>query len=217
MVILSGIILRRISRRHRFEILLNYSLAALALVLVATNIYAKSMHHAVLAYPFMILAAARTIQARPGAILPRAALALFLLINGVLIFKFPQLSETSRGMGNVKAYAAELNDDLNTHHASDSVIVCVDWGIYFVKALYGPRSQVVISLCSLKDEQLQQAATIARRLHRNLTIVGLAGNQHVRDLLRLYFPGASERPASGRGSPWRIWQIPRAALGVPGA
>jgi|GEM_PF-6212256 len=214
-LILSGIFLGGIRWRYRWEILLNYCLASLTLVLVATNVYAKSMHHAVLAYPFMMLAVARSIQARPGAFLPRAALVLFLLLNASLFFKFPQMWETARSQGNFKAYVAELNDDLNAHYASDSVIVCVDWGIYFIKSLYGPRSQVVLSLCALKEGQLQQAADIARRLHRNLTIVGMRDNQLARKLIVSHFPGGSELAAPGDKSPWRIWRISLAGLETP--
>jgi hypothetical protein len=208
-LVLSGVFLRRIHRRHRAEMLLNCALFVLALLLVATNIYAKSMHHAVLAYPFVLLAAARAIQLQRRRILVKAALALFIILNGSLFFRFPSMLAESRREGNCKPYVAQLNDDLNRNSASDSVIVCVDWGIYFVKALYGPGSQVVLSLCSpAGDDQLQRAAAIALRLHRNLTVVGLQGNQAVKDRLRAGFPGLGERAGPGEGSPWRIWQVP---------
>lgn len=218
LLILGGVLARGIGPRHRREILLNYALFALALLLVATNLYAKSMHHAVLAYPFLILAVARGVQRRRRGFFLRATLAAFIILNGSLFFRFPSLLAASRRISESKVYVAQLNDELSRNQATDSVIACVDWGIYFVQALYGPRSQVVLFLCAPDDEkQLESAAAIARRLHRNLAVVGLDGNQRVRSHLRAEFPGTSERAASGSGNPWRIWEVPYRRLEALGS
>lgn len=198
--------------RHRREIWLNWALFAVALLLVATNLYAKSMHHAVLAYPFAILAVSRAVQTSAGPSL-RIALAAFIVLHGALFLRFPAMYEQVRRNGDSKAYVTELNAELNRTEADQSVIACVDWGIYFVKALYGPRSQVVLFLCRTDDDtQLDRAAAIARRLHRNLAVVGFDGNQQVRERLHAGFPHVAERPAGDRSNPWRIWRVPAADL-----
>jgi hypothetical protein len=198
--------------RHRREIWLNWTLCAVALLLVATNLYAKSMHHAVLAYPFAILAVARAVQTSVGPSV-RIAVAVFVVLHGVLFLRFPVMYEQARRNGDGKAYVTELNAELNRTEADGAVIACVDWGIYFVKALYGPRSQVVLFLCRTDDDtQLDRAAAIARRLHRNLAVVGLADNQPVRERLRTGFPHVAERPAGAGNNPWRIWRVSAADL-----
>ena len=215
-IILGGILRPRISLRWRNEILVDCSLFVLALLLVATNVYAKSMHHVVLAYPFLLLAACRSVQGRQRAPVFRAALVLFLLLNGSLFCWFPSMLAEARRDADRKVYVARLNDDLNREDATGSVLACVDWGLYFVKALYGPRSEVVLFVCSLDDPQtLRQAAAIARRLHRNLTVVGLRDNRRARELLRTVFPEVEERAEPDANNPWRIWRIPAGKLGPP--
>ncbi len=221
-LVLGGAFRRRACRRHRAEVLFNAALFASALLLVATNVYAKSMHHAVLAYPFAILAAARSIRLLPPGFPARAVLPLFLALQTPVFALFPSMLEASRQAGSCKPYAARLNDDLNEHCASDSVIACADWGIYFIKALYGPREQVVLSLRPSDDPtQLPRAAAVARRFHRDLTLVGLRNNPELTAWLRSFHPDVAARTGPGDGSPWRIWRIPyrelEAAADVPAA
>jgi hypothetical protein len=206
---------RGIRSRARCAIGLNAALFALSLLLVATNVYAKSMHHAVLAYPFILLAVAQFVRARPRSVVLKATLGLFVILNGSLFFAFPSMWRECRRLGDPKAYVAQLNDDLNRNDASDSVIACADWGIYFVKALYGPRSQVVLSLPAFEQkQQLQRAATIARRLHRNLIVVGLRDNPLGPALRSALFPTTGERAVPGDQNPWRVWRIPDGKLGA---
>jgi hypothetical protein len=221
-MILAGGLFPRMHPRHRGEILFNYGLFGLALLLVATNIYAKSMHHAVLAYPFVLLAIARALQLQRRHYLSKVLLALFLVLNGSLLFRFPSLMEEARASSSPKAYAGRLNEKLNRGYAPNSVIACVDWGIYFIQTVYGPGSQVVLDLCAPDNAgELTQAATIARRLHRDLAVVGLRDNDRVRQALRARCPDMDERPEPGRDNPWVIWQIPYekldtlAAISVP--
>lgn len=217
-VLLGGITRRGISARWRNEILLNCGLFGLALLVVATNIYAKSMHHAVLAFPFLLLAAGRSFQVRWREPFFRAALALLLVLSGSLFFWFPSMLANSRHNDARMPYVAGLNADLNRHFATKSVIVCVDWGIYFVQALYGPRSEVVVSLCSSDDQrQFQQTAAIARRLHRDLSVVGLHDNRQAQECLRALFPDVEEFAEEGDANPWRIWRVPYEKLGEPGS
>jgi hypothetical protein len=213
-LILGGVSTRGISPRHRFEILLNYGLFILALLLVASNLFAKSMHHAVLAYPFLLLAIARGMQLQRSRIFLPATLGLFLVLNASLFMELPSLLEKSRRMSATKSFVAELNGELNRNLAPDAVIVCVDWGIYFVQTLYGPRSQVVMYLCPAEDlGQLARAAAVARRMHRQLAVVGLQDNQRVKDRLHAGYAEITGRHGPGEGSPWMIWQIPYEKLG----
>jgi hypothetical protein len=215
-VIFGGLTCARISRRYRSEIVLNCGLFALALLVIATNVYAGAMHHVVLAYPFVLLAACRSFQLRRRAPVFKAAFALFLILNGSLLFCFPSMLGEARSRGDRRVYVAQLNRDLNNDDANNSVIACVDWGIYFVKALYGPRSEVVVSVFALeKKEQLQRIADIARRLHRNLTIVGYQNDRRTQ-LLRSMFSEVEERPERDDKNPWRIWRVPYEKLGNPG-
>jgi len=113
-------------------------------------------------------------------------------------------------------YVAQLNRELNRDYAADSVIVCAGWGIHFVQALYGPRSEVVLSVCSLEDrQQLQRIAAIARRLHRHLTFVGYKDDWRVQELLRSVFPEIEVRAEQDDKNPWRIWWVPYEKLGEP--
>ena len=138
---------------------------------------------------------------------------LFIVLNGSLFLRFPSMLAASRRMGSAKAFVAELNDQLNRGPAAGSVIACVDWGIYFVKALYGPQSQVVLFLCSPDDDQqLRRSAAIAQRLHRDLVVVGLDGNRRTRDRVLAANPAMREVAGDGEGSPWRIWPVPYARL-----
>jgi hypothetical protein len=215
-VILGGITRRRISLRHRSEIVMNCSLFVLALLVIATNSYAGAMHHVVLAYPFLLLAAGRSFQLQQRVPVYKAALALFLILNGSLLFCFPSMMAESRRLGDRKVYVAQLNRDLNRDYAADSVIVCAGWGIHFVKALYGPRFEVVLAVCTLEGEpQLQRIAAIARRLHRHLIVVGYRDDRRLQELLRLVFPEIEVRAEQDDKNPWRIWRVPYEKLRDP--
>jgi hypothetical protein len=213
-LLLRGLFLRRLPRRHRWEILLNLAGFAVGLLLVATNEYAKSMHHVVLAYPFAILAVARGLAGpERSRRLPRLALAAFVALHGLMLFRLPGLMDDAVQRSSSKAFVAQLHDELDRREADNTVIACVDWGIYFVQALYGPRTQVVLFLCDPDNAvQLDQAAGIARRLHRDLAVVGLDGNRATADRLAAAVPAIRERRAAGAGNPWRIWRVPYAQL-----
>ena len=211
-LLLAGACWRGAPRRHRAEVILNAALFAGTLLLIATNLYAKSMHHAVLAYPFALLAAARSLRLLPRPV-GAAALAGFLALQAPVFALFPAMAAASRAAAAPKAFAAPLNDELSRRGDADTVVACADWGIYFIKALYGPREQVVLSLRPVDDPgQLPGAAAVARRLHRDLTLVALRNNAEVRAWLRAAHPDVPEEAGPGAGSPWRIWRIPRREL-----
>ena len=213
-VLLLGCVLRRgLGARHRREMLLNYALAGVALALVATNVYAKSMHHAVLAYPFALLAVARGLQLQRQRRFLRIVLVLTVGLYGALFLRFPGMYEQARLASSSKAYAADLHAQLNRTVAADSVIACTDWGIYFIQALYGPRSQVVLFLCSPDDlTQLDRAAAIARRLQRPLVVVGLTGSPRLRAWEHAHPAAVQEQPVTEPNTPWRTWLVPAARL-----
>lgn len=213
-VLLLGCVFRRgLASRHRREMLLNCALAGVALALVATNVYAKSMHHAVLAYPFALMAVARGLQRQGRRIFLRVVLVITVGLYGALFLRFPGMYEQARRASSSKAYAGDLHAELNRTVAADSVIACADWGIYFIQALYGPRSQVVLFLCAPDDlTQLDHAADIARRLQRPLVVVGLNGSPRIREWQRLHSTAVQEQPITEPATPWRTWLVPSSRL-----
>jgi hypothetical protein len=138
------------------------------------------MHHAVLAYPFLILAAAYAIEiawrhAAARGLRKRMQLfyavciILFIVLNGVLLWGFFRqkiLSENDFSRDRINRI---LDDD---DAAGRYIYVVADWGMYFYQGLYGDRKQSVVYVEPLDHrDQMTALYALSREKGRRLLFI----------------------------------------------
>ena len=117
-----------------------------------TKGFALSMHHLILAFPFLILSTVSTIKCildpnlavSVRSFLKRALsrwILVFILFNLYFFFTFPNQPIRDRDDPS----KIEINKLLaNPYLAKNYFYVCVDWGMYYYQALYGHKDQSVL-------------------------------------------------------------------------
>lgn len=144
----------------------------LSLALVAMSSKSHAAHHLQLGLPFLILAAYELLAPISKRRSTRLLVVLFVLLNSLLYFQFTELRHQRVGY-RANADLATINDELNERFGERYLIVCVDWGLYYFKSLYGPREQAVVHFWGLKRRgQLRRVQQTADRLGRKLVFVG---------------------------------------------
>ncbi len=182
-----GPLARDRAARRRVTALLTACLLTVGLVVASQRTWA--FHHLVLAAPFALLAGFEILSRLPRSRWRRLGVAAFLALNVVLHVQVLRLPPTRAWGHLLPAFNAELNREF----AADHVIVLVDWGLYYVKSLYGPREQAVLHHWGLKrPAQLAAVEAVARELDRPLVFVGLERSSSDWDLIRSRISGLVE-------------------------
>ncbi len=181
---------------------LNACLFLLTLALIGLHADAWAAHHFAPALTFLLLAffylAARLYKQKLFA----ALLAAFLAVNVVLYLQLGRLryQETSHPA------LPKLNQMLNASFADDHVFIVVDWGIYYLKALYGNKDQCVLYYEPLRSvEQTRQIKTVLNFLKRKALFIGLADSESDLRLITKEFPGLKQLEPGFDTGRWRVW------------
>ncbi|MDH3403978.1 MAG: hypothetical protein OES32_03305 [Acidobacteriota bacterium] len=177
----------------------------LSLAMVAASRLSHAAHHVQLGLAFLILAAYEVLPAVARHRTVRALLLAFVAAQGVLYYQFAELRHehtTARASRDLPALNAELGDRFGRDH----LIVCIDWGLYYFKSLYGPPEQAVVHHWRLvKSGQVERVAATARRMGRRLAFVGLdAGGGSDWGLLEASVPDLVSERLPYDGGRWRV-------------
>lgn len=132
----------------------------MALLLMAGSNIIPAEHHFVLSLPFLILALTYIFSRLYSHKFAVLLAAVFLMVNIYLYYNITNLQPWGcNHPGNV-----QLNELINRKFADRYVIVVTDWGMYYIKALYGPRSQCVLYMEPFNSEE--QVTALKNILHK---------------------------------------------------
>ena len=164
--------------KHKKEILLKPALLyCIFAVTVITIMHTKAsglMHHAVLSFPFLIIAMCATVNllrtSRP--IIRYMAMIwgiVFLLMNVMYFARFPQQDILLESDPSKEV----LRDVLDNPLVSQKYIyVNVDWGMYFYQGLYGPPDESVVFWWGMRNpDQVLHLKEIATRIGRKILFI----------------------------------------------
>ena len=141
-------------------IIVNLLCFFMTLLLESKSDRTYGMHHVVLSLPFLVLALSYIYSKVQGRLITIILAALFLMVNINLYFNITRLEyQFSNHPNKIK-----LNELLNKKYANRYVFVVVDWGMYYIKALYGPRQECVLYIQPFNSEE--QAVKVKEILHK---------------------------------------------------
>jgi hypothetical protein len=145
-----------------------------AVVMIARTKASAAMHHAILAFPFLVLAVGETVRllrdrsGRWGIVLRVVAIAwcmLFLGLSGVYWSVMPrQAMHLTSDVSKDRLFRV-LNDP---EVANRYVIVVVDWGAYYIQGLYGHSDQILLWRWHVSPEELRKLRILADAKGRKL-------------------------------------------------
>lgn len=138
-----------------------------------------SMHHTVMAYPFMIasfLAALKAVRKISPTRVPRhamrlaglAGIVLFVALNGYFFAVFPRQKIDAENDPSRIALNARLKDHAL---ATQYFYVVLDWGVYFYQALYGDRDQSVLYIDPMMPEDVARLKELKAQTGRALMFI----------------------------------------------
>jgi hypothetical protein len=159
----------------------------LTVITIAHTRDAGAMHHAVLAFPFLVLSAFATIDALRTSTFDhillrklgiRAGL-LFVVLNAVFFVMFPFQTRGFADDPSKLALHATLNDRAL---AKNYIYVVTDWGMYYYQGLFGDKNQSVLYFEPLREPfHVAELQALAHKQGRKLLFM-YKGQETVSDI-----------------------------------
>ena len=192
--------------RYRKErigfIALNLFLFFLTIFFLILNPFTWAMHHVVLAFPFMILAICHIYSRLRSSKMLLVLLALFMLFNFRAYSQLPRLAMVpGERLSKIKT-----NDILNERFQEKHAFVVIDFGMYYIKALYGHKTQCVLYIEPLNTpQQIYDLKRVLAKLNRKAVFVGLENSQSDLDLIKKEFSHLLTLQISSEKDDWKVW------------
>lgn len=182
-------------------VVLNLLCFIATLLLMSKSERVDSMHHVVLSLPFLVLALFYIYSRVQGRLLAIILAALFLLVNLNLYVNLTRLQPwPANHPGKVK-----LNELLNEKYSNKYVFVVIDWGMYYMKALYGPRQQCVLYMEPLNSGyQIVKLNEILYKTKRKALFISLVNSESNLALIRTSFPSLAELKTDFDTGIWKV-------------
>jgi hypothetical protein len=165
-------------RASAWKPLLIYTLFPLTFLLIAGTKMAWAMHHTVLSFPYLVLAALsllsvlRIAKTPKGILLRRCAhiwLGLFFVLSLFWFALFPAQGIRSSDDPSKERVNALLHSDTI---AEQYFYVITDWGMYFYQGLYGSKNQSVLYISGLyEQEDFEALKKLSAQHHRQLLFI----------------------------------------------
>lgn len=181
---------------------MNIAIFIFAFFLLSLSRRTYRFHHTVLLLPFILLAMLYIGSKLYKNIIVTGLICVFLATNYIAYYEITKLEPVAAN----PITKTKLSDLLNKKYAKDYVFIIIDWGLYYMKALYGPRDQCVIYFSFFKTPK--HAASIREVLKKTGRKPMFIGREHSRSnlsLLKKEFPGLVELKTDFDTKDWRVW------------
>ncbi|MDD5041786.1 MAG: hypothetical protein PHX87_05285 [Candidatus Peribacteraceae bacterium] len=151
----------------------------LTVVMIARTKGAGAMHHAILSYPFLILATLATIRCLLDAVAHSSRtwlrwilivwLAAYVIVNLIFCIKFP--TQPYRFHDDPEKFL--VHTMINTGSIPDrTMVLVVDWGMFYYSGLFGSSKKSVLFEWGLKDEaRIRALQDLAHRNGRKIVVL----------------------------------------------
>lgn len=194
---------------------------AVLLVIITLHPGMGFMRHIIMVYPFILLAIFHIRARLPEDKTITVLLSAFVILNAYQYYKLTKMDYRSwermhpPGYGLVPDFAA-LRGAINPYSGTH-LYAHVDWGTYYIAALYGNRNQ-----CNLNSWPLDSvdAAKMVRRICRKTGRKAIFIRMHERSgtplpFLKKQFPSIVRLPVRA-GAGWEVWYEPLWPMFVEG-
>lgn len=181
-----------------------FLLGLLTLTVVSMSPRSWAMHHVVLSFPFFILSLFSSFGKKPRQFMRRIILVVALVGYSSLYLEFPKLAiNTSVGPCCLTSYD-RLNSYINDSYGDAHIIAVIDWGMYLIKALYGPRDQMVLWI-SADGKVLEAVKQISLKYHRKVVFLGARLPVERWNTMKEVFPTIEQKPPPFDIGHWTVF------------
>ena len=194
-----------IKYRNRGFIVINFLLFLISFFLILRSADSWGMHHVVLSLPFLVLALFAVVSNLNNDKIVLVLTSIFVLTNCTLYLQLKDLPvKPYNHPGKIK-----LNDIITKNYDKDHVVVVVDWGMYYIKALYGNKEQCVIYIEPLNNiSQINSIIEILNKTNRKALFFGRLPSNSDINLIQKSFPEIEELKTTFDSGEWRVWVKP---------
>lgn len=196
-----GIALLRLRKIKTSFFILNLICFLMTFFLISRSQSAWAMHHVVLSMPFLVIA-------------------FFYLFSKVDDHKFKVLFAIFFIAANLSLYQQltrlqynepdhpskyQLNELLNKDFSDKYVFIVIDWGMYYIKSLYGKKDQCVLYIEPLNDqEEIREIKEILNKTKRKALFIGKADSESDLELIKRNFPSLLALNAPSGAGAWQV-------------
>ena len=161
------------------------------------------LHHVVLSMPFLVIALFYLYSKIDDRKFKLIFALFFLTINVILYVKLPQLSYRSEV---VPSSMIQNNEFLNEKFSDKYVFIVIDWGIYYIKALFGKKNQCVLYLDPLNDKrQIVEIRKVLNKTNRKALFICRTDSHSDLNLLKTQFPSLVKLRTPFDTGQWQIF------------
>ena len=186
-------------------IIVNILLFFLALVLMAKTKEEVLMHHVVLCFPFIILAIFYIYSRFRADRFVVWMVAVFLMVNLSLYWHLT----TFRSHRYSHPSNARVINLIHERYSNEYVIVIVDWGLYFMQALYGDKNQCVIWIEQWDSREKNTGIKeVLHTTNRKAFFVGFWDSQQKWNIIKQRFPDLVQLKTDIDTGEWIMWYQP---------
>jgi len=171
------------------------------------------MHRVVLAYPFIILSLFYILSKLPNSKLLSILIAIFIWVNLTLFFSLTKFGGINDYCEKCKYYEHKsklaLNNLLNKRFRDKYIFVNIDWGLYYLKSLYGARNQCVLFISpSDGPDEVMALKEALNKTKRKAVFIIVKDTIENFSLIQSNFPDIIELQTDFNSGPYRIWYEP---------
>ena len=180
-----GIISLRFKNTKTTFLILNLFYFFMTLFLLSKSRETWAMQHVVLSMPFLVIAFFYLFSKIDNHKFRILFAIFFIAINLSLYLKLPHLQYNDSNHPS----KIQLNELLNNKFADKYVFIVIDWGMYYIKSLYGKNDQCVLYIEPLNDKkQIIQLKEGLNKIHRKALFIGRTDSDSNLKLIETEFP-----------------------------
>ncbi len=193
-------------RKIKFSfVLLNILLFFLVIFVMNLSHTTWAMHHVALSFPFLILALFYIYSKLRKNRLLSILLIVFVITNFSLYFNLTKLQHQEYDHPS----KLKINTLLNKQYANQYVFIVIDWGMYYIKALYGKKEQCVLYIEPFDTTaQVKEVKKILNKIKRKPLFIGRIDSVSDLSLIKQSFPDIIQLQTDFDTGKWRIWYSP---------
>jgi len=184
---------------------LNIALFFMTFGLVVLSEESWAMHHVVLSFPFLILVLFYLYSQWKNSRVRMVFLVFFFLVNIFLYWQLICLTPRAECHPSI----SKINTFLNDNYTDSHIFIVVDWGVYYLKALYGNDNQSVLYTQPLNNVSgiLEIKDTLSETGRKALFISRINSNSDL-SLIKQYFPNLVLLKTNFDKGSWQILYEP---------
>jgi hypothetical protein len=200
-----GIFLCYRSKRSAGFIITNIFLFLVACGIIMRSQLAEGPHHIIPAFPFLILALFYIMSQFKKDKVIIALMVVFICVNASFYWQLVGKKDSWETQSSL----IKINNLINQKFEKTHVVVAIDWGMYYLQALYGGKDQCVLYIQPFNDQRTADALKkILKETHRKPLFLVKAHSDSNVVLINSNFPGLKIYDMKFDSGEWRIWYQP---------